>query len=185
MDDAKPANTLWSGSLLRIAVSVLVIVFLLNYLFLGGWPPAWVVRRDQRKMVVERIQASGGWAALQRASDALVETNRDSGFQWYYFGSSNALPPAIAALQPQEVWYYSPKKVRGSMFATDFDVVHIKVFGMHHTGARAIPYFGLEVVSGTNAARYTPRRSLGGVSGNGYDSYRKITDSIYEIYGPD
>jgi len=182
MDDSQPSRKIWSGDLLRLGLAVLVVLILFDCL--SGWPPAWIVRRDQRKMVLARVEASGGWTALQRACDALVQTNRDSGFQWMHY-SSNALPPEIAALQPQEVWYYSPKKVRGSIFETDFDVLHIKVFGIHRTGLHAYPYFGLEIVSGTNAARYTPRPSLGGASGNGYDSYRKITDRIYEIYGPD
>jgi len=183
MDDSQPSRKIWSGDLLRLALAVLLVLILFDCL--SGWPPAWIVRRDQRKMVVERVQASGGWTALQRACDVLVQTNRDAGFHWYHFDNSNALPPEIAALQPQEVWYDCPKMVRGTIFATEFDVVHIKVFGMHRTGLNAYPYFGLEVVSGTNAARYTPRPSLGGASGNGYDSYSKITDSIYEIYGPD
>jgi len=165
-----------------IAVWLIVPYFL--FALLTAWPPDSHVRRDQRKIVIEHVQAAGGWASLQRACDGLVETNRDSGFQWHGSHSSNELPPAIAALRPKEVWYYSPKMVRGSIFETDFDVVHIKVFGLHRTGTRATPYFGLEVVSGTNGAHYTPRPSLGGASGNGYDTYRKVSDRVYEIYGP-
>jgi len=81
------------------------------------------------------------------------------------------------------VWFDSPTVVRGSILETQFLVVHVKIFGLHHTGGRADPYFGLEIVSGTNADRYTPPPSLGGASGNSYNSYRKVADRVYEIYG--
>jgi hypothetical protein len=135
---------------------------------------------------MERVVAAGGWPALQQASDALVESNLDSGFRWLRVLGSNQppLPAALAALRPQEVWFYSPSLMRGTIFGTDFLVVHVKIFGVHSTGSYAYPYFGLEFVSGTNAGRYTPTPSLGGVSGNGYDAYRKVAHRIYEIYGP-
>ncbi len=137
-------------------------------------------------MAMERVQAAGGWTALQRDCDALVATNQESMFRRYRSVDTNGLPPAIAALQPEEVWFYSPKLLRqfNREKEAEFSVVHIKIFGMHRTGMKAYPYFGLEVVSGTNLDRYTPRPSEGGASGNGYDSYSKITDKIYEITGP-
>ena len=93
------------------------------------------------------------------------------------------LPAAIAAIQPEEVLFESPTVVRGPHFATNFFVVHIKLFGLHRTGSDAIPYFGLEYVSGANASDYVPEPGEG-ASGNGYDSFRKITDRIYEVCGP-
>jgi len=119
------------------------MVGLLNYLA-SGWPPGWIVRRDQRKLVMERVVAAGGWPALQQASDALVESNLDSGFRWLRVLGSNQppLPAALAALRPQEVWFYSPSLMRGTIFGTDFLVVHVKIFGVHSTGSYAYPYFG-------------------------------------------
>ena len=61
-------------------------------------------------------------------------------------------------------------------------VVRIKVFGIHSTGGHSIPYFGLDVVCSTNAASYQPRPSHGGASGNNYDGYRQVTETIYERY---
>jgi hypothetical protein len=60
--------------------------------------------------------------------------------------------------------------------------VHIKVFGMHSSGGHSTPYFGLEVVTGPGAETYRPGPSHGGVSGNGYRSFKAVTDRIYEIY---
>ena len=72
--------------------------------------------------------------------------------------------------------------VRGYKDEPQIPVVRIKVFGIHSTGGHSIPYFGLEVVCGTNAASYRPQPAHGGVSGNHYDSYKRVTDTIYEIY---
>jgi hypothetical protein len=162
---------------------VLAIYLIANILLAGS--PAWIVRRDQRKKVMVRVEAAGGWTALQHACDGLVESNRESRFDWAFYRDTNGLPPAIAALQPQEVSFDSSQVVHTSISDREPVIVHIKIFGIHRSGLRAIPYYGLEFVSGTNADRYTPRPSEGAVSGNGYDSYRKITNRIYEIYGPD
>ena len=185
MENPKPSRAGSSSFLSWVLLLLLAASFFLWPILLNAWwPPEWIVRRDQRKMVADRVQAAGGWTALQQACDALVETNRDSVFQWYRGHGTNVLPTAIAALRPSEVWFYSPIAMRGSVFETEFLVVHIKVFGLHRTGGSAIPFFGLDFVSGTNANQYTPRPSLGGASGNGYDRYRKVADRIYEIYGP-
>jgi hypothetical protein len=152
-----------------------------SYCFLTMWPADWYVRSGQRKMVSERVQVAGGWTALQRACDALMETNRGV-FDWYYPKDDLAkLPPSIAALKPQEVMFTPPATFRGSGVDASFLVVQIKIFGMHRTGTRAIPYFGLEVVSGTNADSYTPRPKSA-ASGNSYATCRKLTNWIYEIY---
>ena len=76
-----------------------------------------------------------------------------------------------------EVVYYSPSALRSFYSNANFSVVRINIFGLHRTGARDIPSFGLEVVSGTNANSYTPHR-LTGESEN----YEKATNWVYEIY---
>jgi len=159
-------------------VGVLVFLGIINP---AMWPPRSVERSEQRAKVVERIQAVGGWAALQKDCDALVAQYPDSAFVWYRH-DTNALPPTIAALKPWSVIFYSPKVLRGSDYASEFSVVRIKIFGIHSTGGHSIPYFGLEVVCATNAASYRPQPARGGVSGNHYDSYNRVTDTIYEIY---
>ena len=146
------------------------------------WPPRSVERREQRAKVVERIKAVGGWPALQKDCDLLAERYQDSQFFWYRHFNTNVLPHSIAALHPWEVRFYSPKVLRGFKDEPQVPVVHIKVFGLHRTGGRAIPYFGLEVVCATNAEGYRPQPARGGVSGNHYDTYNKVTDTIYEVY---
>jgi len=76
-----------------------------------------------------------------------------------------------------EVVYYSPSALRSFHSNTNFSVVRINIFGLHRTGGRDIPSFGLEVISGTNADRYTPHR----VTGES-ENYEKATNWVYEIY---
>jgi hypothetical protein len=136
-------------------------------------------RVNHRKTVGARVLAAGGWAALQRDCEALVQTNRDGDFMWdKWNGDTNALPPSMAALQPMEVLYYSPSALRSFYLKTNFSVVRIKMFGEYRTGLREIPFLGLEVVCGTNADSYTPQH----VDGVRYDNCEKVTNSIYEVY---
>jgi hypothetical protein len=160
---------------------VLLVMYVLLPTSLNSWPPDWVDRRKQRQMMMERVQFAGGWVALQRDCDALVEQYRERAFVWYR-GHTNQLPPAIAALKPKEVRFYSPALLRDDKDEPPVPVVRIKVFGAHSTGGHSYPYFGLEVVSGPGVENYRPRPSRGGVSGNGYRSYSTVTDRIYEIY---
>jgi hypothetical protein len=182
MENSQPSRKIWSGDLLRLALAALVIVGLFRYFLLGGWPPNWVDRRTERKILIDRVQAAGGWTALQRACDALVEQHQDTGFHWLERDDTNKVPPAIVALKPQDVSFNSPSVPRGSSEEEEFLVVDIKIFGRHATGGHSSPYFGLEVVSGTNAENYTPHPRILGASGNNADSYRKVTNRIYEIY---
>lgn len=157
-----------------------VLIFL-GILTPALWPPAFVERREERAKVVERVQATGGWAALQRDCETLAAQYPEGGFVWYR-GFTNALPPTIAALKPWSVIYYSPAAMRNYPDESQIPVVRIKVFGLHATGGHSTPYFGLEVVCATNAGSYRPPPSRGGVDGNHFDSYRQVTDTIYEIY---
>ncbi len=144
------------------------------------WPPNWMELRAQRAKIEERVQSAGGWSALQKACDALAATNQDEEFSWQ-FGQTNALPTAIAALKPWQVRFDPPSQVGGIKGEQQAAVVQIKFFGMHSTGARSTPYFGIEVVTGTNTEGYHPVSS-GGVSGNSYHGCTMVTDSIYEVY---
>ena len=158
-------------------------------LFLGvlnrwAWPPPFVERRGQRQLVLDRVQSSGGWAAIQKDCDALAEQHRDSVFFWHR-GDTNGLPQTLAALQPWSVQFHSPAALHNFKDFKDepqVAVVRIKVFGLHSTGGHSTPYFGLEVVSGAGADTYKPKPSRGGASGNRYRSYRPLADRIYEIY---
>ena len=159
-------------------LGVLVFLGALNPMW---WPPPSVERRGQRQKVLERVKTAGGWAAIQRDCDALVAQYWDSAFFWHR-GETNALPPALAALNPWEVRFDSPTVLRDFKDEPLVAVVRIKIFGLHSTGGHSTPYFGLEVVCGAGTETYRPRPSRGGVSGNRYRSFSRVTDRIHEIY---
>ncbi len=164
------------------ALAILGVLFILDFLSPTWWPPPSVERRGQRQKVVERVDSAGGWAAIQKDCDALVAQHQVDGFYWHDRFDTNALPPALAALKPWEVRFYSPTVLKDFKDEPRVAVVRIKIFGLHSTGGHSTPYFGLEVVSGAGAETYRPRPSRGGVSGNAYRSYSPVTDRIYEIY---
>lgn len=180
-------------------VGVLLFLGLLN-------PAAWGLpsaeRRGQRQKVLERVQGVGGWEAVRLGCEALV-TNNPDGLAWFppclnarvfpnlqtephRFYVTNLdygpLPPAVAALQPQEIWFYPPRLLRDSKYESPVAVVRIKLFGMHSTGGHSTPYYGLEVPCGTGFESYTPRQSQGGVSGNRHMSFQKIAGGVFETY---
>jgi hypothetical protein len=178
-------------------VGTLVFLRVLNP---AMWPPRSVERREQRQKILERVQKVGGWDAVRLGCEALI-TNYPDGLTWFppasnawvypnpqtkphrYYVTNldwGTLPPAVAALQPIEIRYYPPRFLPKD--EPQFAVVRIKIFGLHSTGGHSIPYFGLEVVCGTNAESYRPQPARGGVSGNHYDSYDQVADRIYEIY---
>ena len=116
-----------------------------------------------------------------------MATNADDAFVWHKgTGDTNVLPPAIAALQPMDVQYYSPGVLKRSYVKTEFSIVRINMFGYHRTGGRDTPFFGLEVVCGTNAGSYTPHQIVGvyggQVFGGNYDNFEKMTNWVFEIY---
>ena len=166
------------------------------------WPPTFVERRTQRQKVLERIQDVGGWEAVRRGCEALT-TNSPDGFTWFPLRSvvdvyrypqtgsqmhyaTNAddgpLPPAIAALQPKEIRCYPARDLRNSQDAAPIAVVSIKIFGIHRTGGRPIPYYGLEVPCGPGAEDCQPRPSSQGASGNRHSSFRKLSERVFEVY---
>jgi len=205
MVNSQQPRTCLSGALSRIALAVFATVMFLDYLMRGGWPPEWLDRRHERQIVIERLQPVGGWAALQRDCDTLALQYRDGDFIWFPridtntispdlagISYTNALPPAISALKPRNVTFNSPAaRQRDAAMRHDFRtlngeaqfaVFRFWIFGKPNTDGHVMPYLGLEVVSGTNADGYTPHPSMGGAKGNRYDTYRKITNGIYEIY---
>jgi hypothetical protein len=166
---------IWGG---LAFLGMLVILGVLDPMW---WPPPSIERRGQRQKVLERVNAAGGWAAIQRDCDALATQYRDGEFFWHR-GETNKLPPALAALNPWEVRFTLPTSSQDSKDEPQVAVVHIKIFGIHSTGGHSTPYFGLEVVSGSGAEIYKPRPSAVGASGNGYGSYNPVTERIYEVY---
>ena len=166
-----------------------VLSFYFIFVFTPAGPPAWVDRIDQRNKLQERVKTAGGWDLIRRDCTLFV-SNRNEFFYWFppatnvqvtWFSNNVAmhyttnenygtLPPALAALKPREMRYYPP-------------VLKIRLFGMHSTGGHSTPYFGLEVVCGTNIPEYRPNKgNSGGVSGNHHSTFKKIAEGIYEIY---
>ena len=145
-----------------------------------SWRPDWVERRKQRQQVCDRLQSVGGWEALQKECDTLVRQHGLDGFYWHR-GDTNALPGTLASLKPWSV-EFDPLAMLRAFKAAEVEVVRIKVFGLHRSGAHCIPYYGLEVVPTTGQKAYRPKPSSGGVDGNCYSTFHVITNQIYEVY---
>ncbi len=117
---------------------------------------------------------------MKRDCIALAKTNEM--FQWFRWSKENpALPPTIAALQPKEVQFVSPRVLGRPSDEGQIPVVRIKIFGMRSTGGRSTPYFGLEVIAQEPATNYVPKPRPA-AAGNGHRSYRKISDGVYEVF---
>jgi hypothetical protein len=170
-----------SGWVLWIAVALLAVYSFCTLLISGAFPPAWYERRAQRQKVKERVQVAGGWETLRRECIALAETNEM--IRWLRWSTNGvpALPPAVMALQPQEVYYVSPRGLRQDSREAQIPIVHIKLFGAHATGGHSTPYFGLEVVATPSNEDYTPKAHRA-ASGLGHVDYRKVSEDVYEIF---
>lgn len=159
-------------------VGALMVVGALNP---AAWPPPSVERRAQRLEVRDRIETAGGWEALRHDCIEFAQTNEVVQWSRWFTNDAPALPPAIRALQPQQVYYVSPKLFGPHSDESKIPIVRIKVFGMHSTGGHSTPYFGLEVVATPSSEDYTPK-ARPAASGNGHVHYRKVSDGVYEIY---
>ena len=154
---------------------------------LVGIIPSWVERSEQRRALLKRVDAAGGWDAIREGCQTLVSKNPDDVSWWLWDRklvsavstqsgfitniASRTVPVAIEQLSPR---YINLETIREF---PDGKVLRMKVL----TGRRS--YCGLEVVLGTNAAKYRPelRPSEGYAEGYSW-SYRKVADGIYEIY---
>jgi len=164
----------WGGFALLTAF---VLFVLLNP---SAWPPAWWERRVQRERVVQRVLSAGGWDSLKRDCVALPEQHKsEPAWQWYA-GDTNALPAAIAALQPQRVEYYPPKQWP-HFNDSDFPVVWITIFGAHSTGGHDIPWLGLDVVCDRAGTDYQTHRQRSETPLK-YWRYRKVADDVFEFF---
>ena len=136
--------------------------------------PSWATqRKGQREVVRERVEAMGGWGALQQECAGLF-TNGQSEFLWPRsgFGAASNLPPSIAGLKPREVRAYpGPDGV---------PIVRIKLFGTHYAGGRSTPYYGLWVLCKPLPEGYIPRMDFGGKTVTG--QILRITNSVFEVY---
>ena len=118
---------------------------------------------------------------MQRDCDALVAQHRDAGIHWSKWMTNPPITPALAALDPRDVYYLPPELVHGVSTEPQVTVVRMRIFGVHRSGWTAIPYFGLEVVVGPDYKAHRPIPH-GGVDGNCHHRFRRVTDRIYEVY---
>jgi hypothetical protein len=163
-----------------ISLALLALYFFWPRLISGAFLPAWYERRAQRQKVKERIQAAGGWEALRRDCIAFAGTNEN--IRWLrWVTNAPTLPPVIMALQPQQVYYVSPKFRAKDSREPKIPIVQIMLFGTPSSGGHLTPYFGLEVVATPSKEDYTPEPHPA-VPGFGHNDYRKVSEGVYEIF---
>jgi len=134
------------------------------------WPPRWMERRDQRKQVIQRVEAAGGWAKLVQDTQILLATN-DSPYvrispRWE---TNFVLPTTIATLKTRDV---ELSKMEGPSTA----LLHI--FGYHSTGGRGQANYWLFVVE--EGSEKKAIESLRSRFSN--RTIRQITNSVFEVY---
>ncbi len=65
---------------LTVLAWILLGLVIFPYLYprlLMAWPPDWVERRTQRRLLSERIESVGGWDALKRDCALLAEQHKN------------------------------------------------------------------------------------------------------------
>jgi hypothetical protein len=120
-----------------------LIIFTISFCFayLTFWPPHWLERNQQRKIVMERVQQAGGWDAIKKDCNDLVLSNSATGYEWFSRGNDTnnpALPKSLAILKPRMVDLWPEKDGMQS--------IRIQIFGMHSTGGRGQDFYILKVV---------------------------------------
>ena len=169
MDSSTPKSRFPSTGFI-VLLLVIFVAYCFAY-FTTWWPPIAVERRTQREKIVELVQAVGGWDALRRDCVSFAEQHTN-GFSSHW-RQTNDLPKAIVALRPLTVQY-----------APEYGCIRMRIFGIHSTGGRSRPYFGLEVDTSTNSAGYKHGTGYdnGGVIGNHHEIANQVAHGIYEIY---
>jgi hypothetical protein len=163
--NSAPRNT--GNTICRPFFFWLAVVAVICALLAGVWPsntgrPWKVQREEQRRIVRERVEALGGWDALQLGCADLISRNGST-------VSRSNLPPTIAGLHPMEVRVFTGPGGSSN--------VRIKFFGLYSTGAWGVPYYGLWVVCGSTNP---PKLDFGGNTVSGV--IQRITNSVFEVY---
>lgn len=154
-------------------------------LLLSGLNPFMLLNfMAQKRALIARMekqaQSFGGWEALRRDCIALTSTNDYLLWDRRRPANSNnpvVLPPAIAALKPQQVDY----PVYGAGVTGRPRAVRIKVYGMHSTDGNGTPYVGLEVLTQSPPADYDPEAAQT-TRDRPYRSFRKVSEGVYEVF---
>lgn len=150
-----------------------VILFVLSLVvhLLFSWPPHWLERIQQRRIVAERAQSAGGWETIKKDCAELVQTNGTNMFWWSRYDTNSVLANSLMALKPRRV---DIVPAPNGMFA-----VQIQIFGMHSTGMRGQDFYSIKVICPRPASIPPPRTppSEEKVQYGG----KCIADSIYEM----
>jgi hypothetical protein len=154
----------------EILAALVFAVIVIAYLLPNEIRPPWPVQREQqRKIIRERVESIGGWDTLRKDCVALLQDGKNE-FVWP--SGTNEFAPVFAKLKPREVRAYPD--INGTM------IMRMKFFGMHSTGSRGTPYYGLWIICSSNADNYVPKLDFGGNTVTG--KITLITNSIFEVY---
>ena len=159
-----------------LGVCLALAPFLLIYLP-QWWPPLSIERSRQRQTVNSIVQTNGGWNAFQTEASRLIQfASTNDQRQWFpkraKFMPGYQLPegfPLLTALNPQEV------EIRSYTFQSHDQAVFVKVYGMHSSGGRGIPFYGLLYAP---APLNSPKEPVG------FDALAReqIVPSVYELH---
>jgi hypothetical protein len=145
------------------ALAFIAFAFIYNPDPLPRWP---VQRKEQRRIVRERVAAIGGWEVLHREATAAFG-------KWEpYSDIGTNIPPAITQLKPREVRVYADTNVPV--------IARLKFFGAHSTGSRGVPYYGIWIVCSPVSSNFIPTLDFSGATVMG--KIEKLSDSIFEVY---
>ena len=165
---------------IRCVLFVFIVLFVLFYMAiptLVSWPPHWLERARQRQMVYQRVQDAGGWEAIRRDANELVQKYASTGYTWFALlklKDEPAPPASFASLKPKQVDLYDE--------ADGMCSVRINIFGYHSTGGRGQDSYTVKIVCPypTNMPRHFHVNEDAKVRyGN-----RKIAEGIFEVTHP-
>ncbi len=156
---------------LHAALTSLALLLILTGFFAPFMPPAWVERRAQRKFVFSNVESQGGWPEFKRECDFLIGYSHHAGKSQWFSPMGDTLPTPCRMLTALK-----PRQVEVDVWADRPTCVIIQVFGLHSTGGRDTPYYGLVYQQTTNMHRCVAEGLFNRVRP------RKLVDSIFEVY---
>ena len=162
------------GKILYYACKWVAIIFLIlwGFNYIMFWPPHWLERMQQRKIVLQRVQEAGGWQEIRKDCESIVASNATNGFQWFRgLKDEPPLPKSLAALNPRRVDLWPE--------ADGMQSIRIQIFGGHATGGRGQDFYFLKIVCPLPPNVQSPFKSNPEAKVRYGD--RKIVDGVYEV----
>ncbi len=162
------------GKILVYTCKWVVIIFVLFLLFncITFWPPHWLERMQQRKIVMQRVQAAGGWETIRKDCESIVAANATNGFGWFRdLKDEPPLPKFLAILNPQQVVLWPE--------ANGMQSIRVQIFGGHSTSGRGQDFYILKFVcpfppNVRSSFKFDPEAKV-------QYGDRKIVDNVYEV----